>query len=361
MMMMMGMILVVTHGASLAAATVPRNRAGAGSAPLPAPGFAPSLRSLSRSGNEMVNKRFHLAFADLTKLRVFVTIAERGGLSAAADELGVSLTTVSRALTDLEIRLGMKLCTRGRGGFSLTAQGGELFTSARQLLEDVGTFETSVNRVSAVLRGRIRIGIIDNVISGSDFRLVKAMAGIRAAFPQIFPEVYMLQHGSVEEAVKSRAVDVGITPDPGYFRSLDYTEVLQEITGLYVAAGTELDAKLRRGAPLSELPYIRRRHKAAAYQRMETMLDLDAGGLADGLEAAAMLVGAGVGIGFLPFHYVEQFPPLRLRRVEAEGTPFQLSLYSVTRAGAAENPAAARFVRLLKEADAPAQAQPPDA
>lgn len=353
MMGIVRMVVVVAHAASLASGHFRRNRpplhrraARLRALSLPAQCFGLSVARQCMSGDRMVQQRFHLAYADLKKLRVFVAIVQSNGLSAASDELGVSLTTVSRALTDLEIRLGVKLCTRGRGGFALTPQGTELFAASRQLLGDVDMFETEVNRVSTVVRGRIRIGIIDNVISGSDFRLVRAMAAVNAAFPQIYPEVHMLQHGSVEEAVKSRAVDVGITSDPGYFRSLDYVEVFHELTSLYVAEGTELDMRARREA-LGALPYIRRRHKAAGYQRMETLLDLNPRALADGLEAAAMLVGAGVGIAFLPSHYVGQLPQLGLRRIEAEGTPFRLPFFAVIRAGAAENPAAASFVRHL--------------
>ena len=60
--------------------------------------------------------------ADIRLLRVFQTIAQAGGLSAAELILNVGRSTISRQLTDLELRLGIKLCDRGPGGFALTEE-----------------------------------------------------------------------------------------------------------------------------------------------------------------------------------------------------------------------------------------------
>ena len=60
---------------------------------------------------------------DLRLLRIFVTIVESGGLSAAESRLNIGRSTISTHLSDLEIRLGLKLCKRGRSGFELTDAG----------------------------------------------------------------------------------------------------------------------------------------------------------------------------------------------------------------------------------------------
>lgn len=61
-----------------------------------------------------------LSNINLRLLRVFVTMAERGGYSAAQSELNIGLSTISSHMTALEERLGVRLCGRGRGGFRLT-------------------------------------------------------------------------------------------------------------------------------------------------------------------------------------------------------------------------------------------------
>lgn len=60
---------------------------------------------------------------DLHLLRLFVTVAEAGGFSAAQGLLGLSQPTISQRMAQLETRLGYRLCSRGKGGFRLTEKG----------------------------------------------------------------------------------------------------------------------------------------------------------------------------------------------------------------------------------------------
>lgn len=297
---------------------------------------------------QTARKLFHLAHTDLVKLRIFATIVRQRGLSAAAEELGISLPTVSRALADLELRIGMPLCRRGRSGFALTQEGAELATATSELLDGVARFETDVNRISRVHRGSLRIGIIDNVISDSDFRISRALKAINARFPGIYPEVLLLQQSTIEDAVRNRTIDLGITADPMQFQSLTYDEIFAEQSSFYVATGSALDQRLLNGEPLSQLPYIRRRHKAYSFQNVEQRYDLQPGATADGLEAAAIIVSAGLGIALLPENYVEQMPSLSLRKIEQEGTPLRVQFYAVTRATVPATPVVTQMVRILR-------------
>ena len=76
----------------------------------------------------------NLSDADIRLLRIFMAVARCGGLSAAELELNIGRSTISRHLKDLEIRLGLTLCHRGRGGFSLTQEGNRIFEAAQRLL-----------------------------------------------------------------------------------------------------------------------------------------------------------------------------------------------------------------------------------
>ena len=61
--------------------------------------------------------------ADLRLLRIFMTVADARGFSAAQTLLNISAPTVSNHISALETRLGVKLCQRGRAGFRLTQEG----------------------------------------------------------------------------------------------------------------------------------------------------------------------------------------------------------------------------------------------
>jgi len=71
---------------------------------------------------------------DLHLLRLFVTVVEAGGFSAAQGVLGLSQPTISQRMAHLETRVGYRLCSRGKGGFHLTEKGALLLDAARGLL-----------------------------------------------------------------------------------------------------------------------------------------------------------------------------------------------------------------------------------
>lgn len=77
---------------------------------------------------------------DLRLLRVFKAVVECGGMSAAELELNIGSSTLSRHMKDLEERLGLTLCRRGRAGFALTPEGHRIYEATLQLLGGVEGF-----------------------------------------------------------------------------------------------------------------------------------------------------------------------------------------------------------------------------
>jgi len=67
-----------------------------------------------------------LALAGFDELALFVDVAESGSITAAARRLGLPKSTVSRALSRLEAKLGVALLRRTNRGHALTEQGIEL-------------------------------------------------------------------------------------------------------------------------------------------------------------------------------------------------------------------------------------------
>ena len=74
---------------------------------------------------------------DLNDVKTFVTIAQAGTLSAAAKELGVPTSTVSRAMTRLEKSTGIMLCKRNHRGLVLTDPGSEYLATCKRALRSL--------------------------------------------------------------------------------------------------------------------------------------------------------------------------------------------------------------------------------
>ena len=71
---------------------------------------------------------------DLNDVRTFVAVAQAGTLTAAAREMQLPTSTVSRALTRLEKHLGVFLVQRGPRGLVLTDLGKDYLQSCRRAL-----------------------------------------------------------------------------------------------------------------------------------------------------------------------------------------------------------------------------------
>ena len=84
---------------------------------------------------------------DLRLLRVFRTVVDCGGMAAAELELNIGTSTVSRHVKDLETRLGLTLCRRGRAGFALTPEGHKIYDQTTALLAATDAFRSGVDAI----------------------------------------------------------------------------------------------------------------------------------------------------------------------------------------------------------------------
>ncbi|HEY0201708.1 MAG TPA: LysR family transcriptional regulator [Burkholderiaceae bacterium] len=90
------------------------------------------------------------------ELEVLVLVAERGSLSAAARQLGVSPSAVSKTMARLEARLGVQLLLRSTRRVQLTPEGTQLYERGKRVLADLDELEATVAARSAP-RGVVRI------------------------------------------------------------------------------------------------------------------------------------------------------------------------------------------------------------
>ncbi|MEO1225399.1 MAG: LysR family transcriptional regulator [Pseudomonadota bacterium] len=93
----------------------------------------------------------------LTLLATFVRIAERGSISAAARDLGLSQPSASRQLADLENRLGAQLVRRTTHDLSLTPTGLGLLADARELLDGWQAIEDRHGGAAEPVRGQLKV------------------------------------------------------------------------------------------------------------------------------------------------------------------------------------------------------------
>lgn len=108
-------------------------------------------------GQSALNLWLNIPMDIFEDMRTLVTVARSGSLSAAARELSVSVTMVSRRINALEARLGVRLLTRTTRNCSLTEEGERYFRDAQRILDDVAELESSVTEAAVEVAGTVRL------------------------------------------------------------------------------------------------------------------------------------------------------------------------------------------------------------
>jgi DNA-binding transcriptional LysR family regulator len=126
-------------------------------------------------------------------LTEFAAVVDAGSISEAARALDVGRTSLSRRLSQLEARLGVRLLHRETRRLTLTPAGEELYQRAQRVVVDVDAAWESVRKLDATPRGPLRVSV-------PDARLAAANLFVR--FAEDFPEVRL------EVTMTARHVDL---------------------------------------------------------------------------------------------------------------------------------------------------------
>ena len=95
---------------------------------------------------------------DMRELTVFHALVQHATFSAAAEELGLTATGVSRLMTRMEGRLGLRLFERTTRRLSLTRAGETFRSRTEHLLRELTTAELEVHQAALEPTGTLRLG-----------------------------------------------------------------------------------------------------------------------------------------------------------------------------------------------------------
>jgi len=132
---------------------------------------------------------------DLNDLAFFARVVENAGFTAAERVTGVPKSRLSRRISELEKRLGVRLLLRSTRRFAVTDIGRQVYEQARAMLDAADAAAAAVQRLSLVPRGRVRISCPVSLAQ-------RQMPVILATFLQRFPEV------RIEMRVSNRRFDL---------------------------------------------------------------------------------------------------------------------------------------------------------
>lgn len=238
----------------------------------------------------------------LTEMEAFISVVEQGGFTGAAKKLGVSKSAVSKHVSALEGRLGVRLLERTTRRVSITDLGRVYYDQSRQVLGAVREADQLVAPQSFEPEGLLRVALMDEVSA----RVVEPyIAGFLAQHPAVSlkleptAEYVELRSSGYDLAIRTgqsgdgvlmtqplTEIDMRLVATPAYLNSAGVAQRIDDLAehcllyGLASAGDTGLALDSRAGE----------QRKINAVGRLVTR---DSSTLLQGIRA-------GLGIGYVP-------------------------------------------------------------
>lgn len=275
-----------------------------------------------------------LSDMDLRLLQVYKAVVDCGGFSAAELELNIGVSTISRHIKDLETRLGLVLCQRGRSGFALTDQGQRVYEEATKLFAALNGFRASIDEIHGRIGGVINIALFEKTTSNPNAKIAQAISSFVDDAPDVSLNLHVRPINEIERGVIDGQYDLGIVPGHRESACLDYRALFTEQMQLYCSNDHPLRASTNTclrwsdvaGYPLAGLSYhspnLQMTHQAGL-QRVAHAYDQ---------EGVAAFILSGKFIGFLPVHYASSFVADGLMTaISPQNLNYEAEFFAITR------------------------------
>lgn len=270
---------------------------------------------------------------NLRDLQHFLAIAETGSFTEAGARRALSQPALSRAIRQLEDRLGDRLFERDGRGARLSPAGERLMPIAARLVREA---ELGLEDVSAFIkgsRGRLCVAALPSLAATL---LPGPLAAFQAEYPDIDVKILDGLAMNVETAVLEGRADLGLTIRPLPDVDLAYQELQEDLFGA-VRANTlpELDV-IDTWADIAQAPFIAMALRSSVRQATDQAF-LQAGVFVrplyecGHLATVGALVGRGLGVTALPQLTLRLLPEPDLRWTPLDAPVTKRSVGFVTR------------------------------
>lgn len=266
--------------------------------------------------------RRHLTFR---QLETFATVARLGSFSRAAEALHLTQPAVSIQVRQITESIGLPLFEQSGREIRLTAAGQELLRTARELDDSWNRFESAVDALKGLKKGRLRVALVTT----AKYFLPRMLGAFCQRYPDIEIELEVANRARIIERLRANEDDLYIMSFPPEELDVVATPFLDNPLVVVAPAAYPLPAGPLSLADLAPHPFLLRetgsgtrkavdRHLAANDLTLKVKLALGSN------EAIRDLVASGMGLAILSRHVLGEHPEQEgLRILEVAGFPLQ--------------------------------------
>jgi len=286
---------------------------------------------------------------DIKLIRIFKTVVECGGYTAAESVLGITKSAISLQMSSLEKRLNMRLCYRGRGGFTLTDEGAAVLESAEIFLASIEAFRNDINEINKDLRGDLNIGLINNLVSQPQMLITHTLRKIRQISDKININITMTTPTDIEKGIIDGRFHLGAAPY-NHCTGLEFQSLYSESYFLYCSHEHPLFTKNTVTTDeLKETNTIITNHRMIP-EAIILHERLRCTATASDHEGIAFLILTGTYIGFLPDHYASYWVEKKMMKPLLPDTfNFESNISLVSKKNMKHNQIVKQFFEFIEE------------
>jgi DNA-binding transcriptional LysR family regulator len=243
---------------------------------------------------------------DLNLLKIFREIARAKGIGAAARRLHVQQPAVSLALKRLEAHLETELCFRTAKGIDLTPTGRVVAGLCEHFFQEVQSLPNALAGAAGEIEGVITIRLVSGLVSAEFDDALQAM---RRRHPRVRLRLDVAPCRIVVDALAKGHAEICVAFDSAPRSDLQYEALVRERQQLYCSRHHPLfGAHVNNPEMLAPEGFVLTgadEPDDVRHFRLRYRLGHNPAGEAENLEEAKRMIGAGVGIGFLPTVLIE--------------------------------------------------------
>lgn len=144
---------------------------------------------------------------ELKQLRAFLTVAEIGSVTKAAQLLHFVQPAITRQIQHLEAELGVPLFERTRLGMTLTPAGETLADGARRAIAELEQAKSNIRPTSGTVSGRVRLGLLESLLDILTEPVIKAVS---EHYPMVELQLLTAPSGQLQKWLDEGELDLSL-------------------------------------------------------------------------------------------------------------------------------------------------------